>query len=388
MDPPEMLITSKRAPSEVTVIGGSAAGIFSAYLLSKEGLKVQLFDSNDVMNMTSRTLIVTSGLRDVLGFNPTEAIVNEINDIHLSSPNREASVSLREPDLIVERAAIVKLLAKKALDAGVEIHGKTRLLGLSPRQNGVLATLRNSQTGATIEVETSTLIGADGASSIVGKLANGHALKTVPLLQAIVQLPQGAPRNLTNVWFRPEDTPYFYWMIPHSDTEAAVGFIADDGKGAWDKLARFIERLGLEYREIQGSRIPLYSNVVSDSTRFGESNVYFVGDAAAQVKVTTVGGLVTGLRGAKAAVSKILQNDRFSQESEELRRELVVHQQLRRVLNKFHTRDYDRLVGMLNGRLRCLLSEYNRDQLTRFVLKLVWAQPGLLRFLPICLRKS
>lgn len=380
-------IVSKRAPSEVTVIGGSAAGLFSAYLLAKEGVKVQLFDSNDVMNMTSRTLIVTSGLRDALGFTPTEGIVNEISDIHLYSPNKEARVSLREPDLIVERAAIVKLLAQKATDAGVEIYGKTRLVELRPGQNGALAKLRNTQTGEIVEVKTRTLIGADGTSSMVGKLANGHALETVPLLQVIVKLPDGAPRNLTNVWFRPEDTPYFYWMIPHSDTEAALGFIAQEGKGAWEKLAIFVKRLGLKYGEIQGSRIPLYSKVACDSTRFGDSDVYFVGDAAAQVKVTTVGGLVTGLRGAKGAVAAILKNGQFSSESDELRRELVIHHQLRSVLNKFRTQDYDRLVGMLNGRLRQLLSNYNRDQFVRFAFKLVFAQPRLLRFLPLLLRR-
>jgi flavin-dependent dehydrogenase len=385
MNSVDKAVISRRAPSEVTVIGGSAAGLFSAYLLAREGVKVRLFDSNDVMNMTPRTLIVTSGLRDALGFAPTDAIVNEITDIHLSSPNREARVSLRDPDLIVERAAIVKLLAQKALDVGVEICGKTRLLGLRPSQNGARATLRNTKTGEIVEVETQTLIGADGTSSMVGKIANSHALETVPLLQAIVQLPEAVPRNLTNVWFRPEDTPYFYWMIPHSNTEAAVGLIADDGKGAWDKLARFVERLGLKYTEIQGSRIPLYSKVACNSTRFAHSGVYFVGDAAAQVKVTTVGGLVTGLRGAKAAVGQILGNG-CAKDSHELRRELDVHHKMRGVLNKFHSADYDRLVGMLNGRLRGLLAEYNRDQLVRFAFKLVFAQPRLLRFVSVLLR--
>ena len=378
-------VTSNRAPSEVTVIGGSAAGLFSAYLLAKEGVKVQLFDSNDVMNMTSRTLIVTSGLCDALGFSPADGIVNEIRDIHLYAPNQEARVALREPDLIVERAAIVKLLAQKAIDAGVEIHSKTRLLGLRPSKDGAVATLRNSKTAETFEVESRTVIGADGASSMVGKLAHKQSLETVPLLQAIVKLPEGAPRSLTNVWFRPEDTPYFYWMIPHSDTEAALGFIAEDGRGAWDKLARFVKQLGLKYGEIQGSRIPLYSNRVCASTRFGASDVYCVGDAAAQVKVTTVGGLVTGLRGAKAAVGQILGNG-FSGESRELRRELDVHQKMRRVLNKFQEADYDHLVGMLNGRLRGLLAEYNRDQLVRFAFKLVFAQPRLLRFASLLLR--
>ena len=40
--------------------------------------------------------------------------------------------------------------------------------------------------------------------------------------------------------------------------------------------------------------------------RVGAGNVYLVGDAAGQVKVSTVGGTVTGLRGAQAVALAIL----------------------------------------------------------------------------------
>ena len=64
---------------EVDIVGGSAAGLFAAYLLAREGKRVRLFDANDVLNVESRTLITTSRLTDVLGFFPQEAIINEID---------------------------------------------------------------------------------------------------------------------------------------------------------------------------------------------------------------------------------------------------------------------------------------------------------------------
>lgn len=345
-----------------------------------------MFDANDVMDVAPRTLIVTSGLREALGFTPDEAIVNEISHIELSSPSQTARVSLREPDLIVERAALIRLLAQMAREAGVEIHGRMRLCGLHTRGDKAFATLRCAATGEAIEVRTETLIGADGVSSMVSRLARRNVSETVPLLQAIVELPERVPKNLTTVWFRPEDTPYFYWMIPHSETEAALGFIAGEGRGAWKRLEKFIEDLGFKCLKIQASRIPLYSNTACDAMRFGPSEVYFVGDAAAQVKITTVGGLVTGLRGAKAAVGRILGNG-LASEGRALRRELDVHLRMRQVLNKFHNADYDRLIEMLNGRLRDVLGQYNRDQLARFCLKLIVAQPRLLRFSSVLLRR-
>ena len=74
--------------AEVDIVGGSAAGLFAAYLLAREGKRVRLFDANDVLNTESRTLITTSRLTDVLGFFPREAICNEITQIDLFSRAR------------------------------------------------------------------------------------------------------------------------------------------------------------------------------------------------------------------------------------------------------------------------------------------------------------
>ena len=84
-----------------------------------------------------------------------------------------------------------------------------------------------------------------------------------------------------------------------------MGLIAEDGKSVRNQLARFLDRLGLKPVQIQSARIPSYNHVTRPWRRISGCDVYLVGDAAAQVKVTTVGGLVTGLRGAKAAAKAI-----------------------------------------------------------------------------------
>src|SRR5437867_13019049 len=105
--------------SEVDIVGGSAAGVFAGYLLAREGKRVRLFDANDVLNVASRTLITTSRLTEVLVFFPRESVVNQIDQIDLYSPGRSVTIPMKEPDLVVERATVVRLLARKALDAGV-----------------------------------------------------------------------------------------------------------------------------------------------------------------------------------------------------------------------------------------------------------------------------
>ena len=185
--------------SDVDIIGGSAAGLFAAYLLAREGKRVRLYDANDVLNVESRTLITTSRLSEVLGFFPTEAVVNQIDQIDLFSPGQAVTIPMSEPDLVVERAAIVRLLARKAVDAGVEIRAGCKLVDLNEGDGGVTVTIRDTHEDRLEQFKTKTLIGADGMSSRVAKAATGRGHETTPLLQAIVELPAGARPGTTQV---------------------------------------------------------------------------------------------------------------------------------------------------------------------------------------------
>ena len=369
--------------ADVDIIGGSAAGLFAAYLLAREGKQVRLFDANDVLNAESRTLITTRRLTETLGFFPHEAVINTIDRIDLFSPRRAVSIPMEEPDLVVERSAVVRLLARQAVDAGVELRGGCRLVDLKPGDKSLTVTIRDSHRGRTEQFTTTTLIGADGMSSRVAKVATGNAHGTMPLLQAIVELPKGERSCTTRVWFEPQDTPYFYWLIPQSTSHAAVGFIAEEGKSAHAKLERFLGRIGLKAVEMQSARIPSYAHFVRDRRRIGGCDVYLVGDAAAQVKVTTVGGLVTGLRGAKVAANAILRRGNYFQESAALRQELSLHLLIRRLLNRFGGADYDRLLDLLNDKTIRLLGFYHRDQAASVICRILLAQPRFLRFAPM-----
>ena len=366
--------------AEVDIVGGSAAGLFTAYLLAREGKRVRLFDANDVLHAESRTLITTSHLTDVLGFFPRDAVCNQITQIDLFSPRRSVTIPMETPDLVVERSALVRLLARRALDEGVEIRGDCKFVNLEPAEQGATVTIEDTHRDRIEKFKTRTLVGADGSFSRVAKIATGNGHGTTPILQAIVKLPDGAGVNTTQVWFEPEDTRYFYWLIPESQKQAAVGFIAEEGKRGRAKLEKFLARQGLEILDIQAARIPAYSHFTPQWRHVSGADVYLVGDAAAQVKVTTVGGLVTGLRGAKAAANAILRRKNYLKELRPLRRELGLHLILRSILNRFSSRDYDRLLGLLNEKTLHLLGRYNRDRAAGMLCRILWAQPRLLGF--------
>src|ERR1051325_3913695 len=127
---------SKQSTADVEIIGGSSSDLFAGYLLAREGKRVRLFDANDVLHTESRTLITTSQLSSVLGFFPHEAVYNQIDRIDLFSPQRSVTIPMAEPDLVVERSAVVRLLARKALEAGVEIRGGGKFVNKEPGGGG------------------------------------------------------------------------------------------------------------------------------------------------------------------------------------------------------------------------------------------------------------
>jgi flavin-dependent dehydrogenase len=111
--------------------------------------------------------------------------------------------------------------------------------------------------------------------------------------------------------------------------------------------------------------------------RVGAGRVFLVGDAAGQVKVSTVGGIVTGLRGALGVTEAIL-NGGESRELRSLRRELDLHLLIRRTIHQFKQADYSRLVDLMNTSTRRSLSQYTRDEAARVLWHITLSQPRLL----------
>jgi flavin-dependent dehydrogenase len=105
--------------------------------------------------------------------------------------------------------------------------------------------------------------------------------------------------------------------------------------------------------------------------------VFLVGDAAGQVKVSTVGGIVTGFRGA-IGVSESIVNGGESSELRSLRKELDLHLLIRKTIHQFKQADYSRLVDLMNDSTRRSLSQYTRDEASRILWSIALRQPRIL----------
>jgi flavin-dependent dehydrogenase len=368
---------SQSQSSEVAIVGGSAAGLFTASLLARQGRAVRVFERAETLDPPSRTLIVTNRMRQQLGPVGERAIVNEIKRFELFTDGRSALVPLQEPDLIIERAELIRGLAREAQEYGARLEMGCRFNSIESKGSGVELTFERAGSAPPERVETESVVGADGAYSAVAKAAGWPAQPTVPLVQALVDLPKGMPSDSVRVWFRPDDTPYFYWLIPESASRGALGLIGIDGQETRRCLDRFMEEKHFRPLGYQAARIPAYTRWTPVERRIGRGRVFLVGDAAGQVKVSTVGGIVTGFRGAIGVSQAILRNG-SSPELRSLRRELNVHLLIRRSLHRFRQDDYSRLVDSIGGTLLQSLGRVSRDEAARVLWHVCRSRPQLL----------
>jgi len=370
-------LTSVETREPVAVVGASSAGLFAAYLLARNHVPVRLYERTEELAPKPRTLIVTPELQRVLGFAPVTATVNKVHTLQLCTDTRQVSIELQEPDLIVERAELVRLLARRAEQSGVQIVGGQNFEGLE--RTGINTVLHFRQRGSdrTQQVTASAVIAADGGRSQVARSLGDHPQQMVTVIQARVSLPAPADPGIGKVWFLPRQTPFFFWLCPESADLAAVGIVDACRSTARAKLDAFLSERNMQPIEYQGAMVPLYRPNPSPARKIGGMPVLLVGDAAGQVKVTTVGGTVTGLLGAQAAAQSIIKDSDYARELRGVDRELRLHWWLRALMSRLRDHEYDALLHMLSGKAARLLEIHNRDQLLRGVWPIMAAQPRL-----------
>jgi len=366
---------------DVVVIGASSAGLFAAEILAKSGKRVAVFERAESFAPDIRTYIITPGLFRVMPDVESELILHEINAIYLQTGRESAVIQLSSPDLIVERVQLITTLLNRAKSAGVEVHFGTEFKGLITK-NGITRVNVLSNSTETL-IEADYLIGADGVASTVGKAAGLPDLLTVPLLQVEINLPENWDPGVVKVWFDYEDTPYFYWLIPDSETRAVVGLIAQSGANIRVLLDRFLTENNFYPLSYQSGKAALYSPGDRIESQVGDLKVMLIGDAAGQVKVTTVGGTVTGLSGGQAAACAILEEVPYRKTRKGVTKELNLHFFIRQLLEKMDQKDYVRLIGLLSPTVLSFLSKYDRDTMRQYFWKLLLIQP---RFIPLGLK--
>ena len=357
----------------ITIVGAGPAGTYLGYLLAKEGKKVTVLENHSIVGKPVQcTGIVTHSIEKFFKLKK-EVIAKRLNKVIVVSKSMKIDVKLDE--IVMWRDKFDQFLGDMAQAQGVEILLNHEFIGFNGKN---LISVKDKKNNKIKEMKTEAVVGADGPYSAVAKAAGMNSnTKNYVGMQAKVRV-SDLDGSAFETYFGKDFPNFFGWVVPESDDVARIGIGCFEN--AQDYFYKFLERRTGKKEIVcwESGLIPLYS----PNKIIQKDNVYLIGDAAAQVKATTGGGIIPSLKAAHILCDCIVNKKDYSKEfRKNSGRELLLHLRIRKILNRFSDDDYDKLIGLMDQqKVRNILKKYDRDTPIPLVANLLLKEPRFLLF--------
>ncbi|MDP3766186.1 MAG: NAD(P)/FAD-dependent oxidoreductase [Nanoarchaeota archaeon] len=356
----------------ITIVGAGPAGSYLACLLAKRGQEVTILEEhNRIGSPVQCTGIVTHSIEKFFKLK-NEVIAKKLDKVIVISKSNKIAVNVDE--IVMWRDRFDQFVAEMAQDAGAEILLNHQFIGFDGKQSIKIKDKKNSKIK---ELKTDIVVGADGPYSAVAKAAGIDSNSRNYIgMQAKVKLSMDTTAFETH--FGNEFPNFFGWCVPESEDVARLGIGCFEN--AQEHFYKFLKsRTGK--KDVlcwESGLIPLYN----PKKIIQNGNVYLIGDAAAQVKATTGGGIIPSIKAARTLCDCIANNKNYNKEfKRQSGRELLLHLKIRGMLNKFSDNDYDKLLDLMNNeKVRRILKKYDRDTPIPLVFNLLLREPRFLYF--------
>ncbi|NYT14806.1 MAG: NAD(P)/FAD-dependent oxidoreductase [Methanomassiliicoccales archaeon] len=379
-------------PRDLIVVGGGPIGSRVAEGTAKECDTVILEEHSFPGKPVQCAGLVTP--RVVGAADAERAVLNELRGALIHFPGGEDLEIMAEETkaVVIDRAEFDVICHERALKNGAEFLSNHRFRQLQSSANG-MALKVDSPNGEKI-FHTRLVVGADGWKSNVGKKAG---LKGPREMIKGIQVDldhQVEDQDRVEVFLGSGWAPgFFAWSIPCGDF-TRVGLCVSSGNSAPSSfLDKLLGRMKLDDAtrlRTMGGAIPLGTVPRSYTDR-----VMLVGDAAAQAKPLSGGGLYTGMVAADYAASTAIESldeDDLSKKSLSryeigwkgaLGRELERGYRLRKVFLRMNDKKLDEVGKILKKpEVEELLSSGDIDQPSLLAPKVLRLVPSLVRFSP------
>ncbi|MHB8584292.1 MAG: geranylgeranyl reductase family protein [Thermoplasmatota archaeon] len=377
---------------DALVVGGGPVGGQTARLLAERGFRVELVEEHSEVGQPVQCAgLFTPRVFDHVPFSMDEVWLNDIRGAHVRSPGGRI-VTLdggKAMAVATDRAKFDRLCVEAAERSGARIRLRTKCLsakrvdanhGSAGRHEGQSAHARPGSPAKIVatlstpegveEVETQILIGADGVQSAVAKwFGLPRAKEILPCYGAQVEGTRLDPAFVEMFLGAALAPGFFSWMIPTDPrgstgkVEVGTGFNAPrPAKHYYDLMwtdpssAKFLASDARSCFDICGC-IPLGPLPATSA-----DSVMLVGDAAAQTKPTSGGGVYTGLRCAEhlaTAAAKALASGDVGAKAlaeydrlwrDDLGYELTIGWRLRKAFCRLRDEQVDRLFEILDDK--------------------------------------
>lgn len=346
---------------DVAVVGAGPTGAIAAkHALAHDGGSVLVIEEHASIGSPVQCtgLLSTRALQEC-GCSPkNDYVLNSLRGAYLYSPDGTRLVidGKKTKAYVVDRSMFDRELVMCSVDAGADLMLRTKAVSMSAFQDNKRR-LTCRYMGKRIEIDANVIIGADGVASRVAVMAG---IRTTPkriITGAQVEAHYDVcDTDFVEIFTGKWAPGFFAWAVPIDDSTARIGLCttAPDAKKHLDKLLDKHPVVSRQYRGgasdfvVGGIPLGTYDKTVTDG-------VMLAGDAAAQVKPTSGGGVYTGAVCAKLAgetaarfiqdarKENLAQYDKMWRESigKELARGWYIHRGFARMsdeqLNKFVT---------------------------------------------------
>ncbi len=353
----------------VAIIGAGPVGNHLASQLCKRGFSVDVYEEHHVIGKPVQCTGITTFFLNNLVKPQDEFVVNRISRTKVFAPNGQSAEIKLPKNYIVDRTKFDAYLADIAMSSGAKYYTNHKFIR-SERQ-GQLHKLYFTHK---LPVSTDVLVGADGPLSAVAKNNDMFGQRRFIIgHQARVKIP--CEEDLVEFFI---DEGYFGWLVPESTKVARLGICSLDKTNSYfDKLHKLRPGKILEW---QSGIIPLYDpKVVTE-----QDHVYLVGDAATQVKASTLGGIIPGMMAAEELARALAEGKSYERLWRKrigfsLWTHLLIH---RIMLQRFKTEDYDALIRLVQQpRITNLISTHDREFPSLLLAKMALLEPRFLQFL-------
>jgi digeranylgeranylglycerophospholipid reductase len=190
---------------------------------------------------------------------------------------------------------------------------------------------------------------------------------------------------------------FFGWLVPEDARTARIGIgIPANGSTSpknvlnkhLDKIKKLYGISKLQIIDRQAGLIPMFDPFVrsQDTTK----TIFLLGDAAGQVKSTTGGGLVPGLKAAAMLAECIYLNKKINKSinnSYDLKWKtrigpgLLIHNIIKARVDSMSDNRIDKLIRDVSSEsVKKVLASNSRDKPIKMVLSLMFRKPNLIRY--------
>ncbi|MEM2463096.1 MAG: NAD(P)/FAD-dependent oxidoreductase [Candidatus Bathyarchaeia archaeon] len=297
--------------SDLIVVGGGPSGSFCALNTAKRNINVTVFEEHNEIGVPCHCAghLSISGLNDLELYPlPKNIVKNIFRGAKIYSPSGlEFSVRFFSPlTCAVDRSLFDKHLAYLAKKAGANFLFKSRVERLI-LEKGFVKGVEANVNGKTLKILGKIVVDAEGASYKILRqtgLLPPAKDSFVNCVNAEVENVENIELDTVEVFLGTTYAPGFYaWLIPLNDGKVKVGLGAKTGnpKAFLQRLMHKHPAASKKLKRAKILREALHPIPLSGPVKAYSNGFLAVGDAAAQVKPTTGGGVIFGLNCAKIA---------------------------------------------------------------------------------------